>query len=65
MQALQIRASPGISVLGEGGDPCIVGNGPSKDGREGRRTTNPHPLLRPGNGLHALPLDTGSEERAN
>ena len=26
-----MRASPRISVLGESGDPCIVGNGPSKD----------------------------------
>ena len=26
-----MRASPRISVLGEGGDPCIVGVGPSKD----------------------------------
>ena len=26
-----MRASPRISVLGEGGDPCTVGNGPSKD----------------------------------
>ena len=26
-----MRASPRISVLGEGGDPFIVGNGPLKD----------------------------------
>ena len=27
----QVKASHRISVLGEGGDPCTVGNGPSKD----------------------------------
>ena len=26
-----MRASPSSSVLGEGGKPCTVGNGPSKD----------------------------------
>ena len=26
-----MRASPRISVLGEGGDPCIADNGPSED----------------------------------
>ena len=29
--SLWLRAIPGISVLGEGGDPCIAGNGPSED----------------------------------
>ena len=30
-KSAKMRASPRISLLGEGGDPCIAGNGPLND----------------------------------